>query len=155
MSVEEAIFLYEMNKNITAEVDTPHGMTEPFLIEEAVRQGTVLGTTLCGISTNRINKMGTPNPLILYNKLCIETPIFVDDMMGMGSKDMIENTGYKMRGLETTKKFEFNNKTDKTEILTINNRNKKNNISIDIKVRNGKIRESNLYKCLGDYYHET
>ena len=88
-----------MNKNITAEVDTPRGVTEPFLIEEAVRQGTVLGTTLCGISTNRINKMGTPNPRNLYNKLCIETPIFEDDMMGMGSKDMIENTGYKMRGL--------------------------------------------------------
>ena len=38
--VEEAMFIYQMNRNIVAEVDTPVGVTNKINIEEAVRQGT-------------------------------------------------------------------------------------------------------------------
>ena len=83
--VEEAIFIYEMNRDIEAEVDTPVGLTNKIHIEEAVRQGTVLGPPLCGVSTNRINKMGKNGGIIL-NKTEIQCPIFVDDIIGMGGK---------------------------------------------------------------------
>ena len=45
--------------------------------------------------------------------------VYVDDMSGMGSKSRIENVGRKMAGLETTKKFVFNNEGDKTEYMVI------------------------------------
>ena len=153
MPTEEAIFIYKMNKDITAEVITPHGTTDTFTIDEAVRQGTIWGTTLCGLSTNRINKMGEPDPLILYNKICIGVPIYVDDMIGLGSAKRIENIGNKMSGLERTKKFEFNNKTDKTEVMVIKNSQTEEVKEVKVEVRKGKIGETVLYKSLGDHYN--
>ena len=150
MPVQEALYIYEMNKNITAVVDTPHGMTEEFNIEEAVRQGTIFGPTMCGVSTNRINKMGQPDPLILYETVEIGCPIYVDDMSGMGSKSRIENVGRKMAGLETTKKFVFNNEEDKTEYMVIKNSKEKQE-KAEIVVRKGEIGETVEYKCLGDF----
>ena len=152
MPLEEAMYVYDMNRNIRAVVDTPHGRTEEFEIEEAVRQGTVLGTTMCGVSTDRINKMGLPDPLVLYETIEIECPIFVDDISGMGTAERIENIGMKMAGLETTKKFQFNNEADKTEYMVMKNNNIDKERSVRIEVRKGEIGKTNEYKCLGDYY---
>ena len=93
-----------MNKNIKAEVHTPHGVTKEFHIEEAVRQGTIYGTILCGISINCLNKMGQPDPLILHKKLEIECPIYVDDIVGMGSNKQIERIGEKIEWTGSHKK---------------------------------------------------
>ena len=154
MPIEEAAYIYEMNRNIEAVVDTPHGVTEKFHIDEAVRQGTIFGPTLCGVSTNRINKMGQPDPLILHESIEIGCPIFMDDMSGMGKKHRIENVGEKMAGLETTKKYVFNNDKDKTEYMVIEN-SKDEKEKAKIKVRKGEIGETEEYKCLGDYYDKS
>ena len=151
MPIEEAIYIYNMNRNIEAVVDTPHGNTEKFMIEEAVRQGTIFGPTLCGVSTNRINKMGQEEPLMLHETIEIGCPIFIDDMSGMGSRKRIENVGGKMAGLEVTKKFVFNNEMDKTEYMIMEN-SKEGKEEVKIKVRKGEIGETEKYKCLGDYY---
>ena len=98
MPIEEAMYVYEMNRNIKAVIDTPHGRTEAIQIDEAVRQGTIFGTTMCGVSINRINKMGKPDPLILHESIEIECPIFVDDISGMGKATRIENIGEKWQG---------------------------------------------------------
>ena len=143
-----------MNKDIVAEVDTPHGKTEAFVIDEAVRQGTIYGTTLCGVSTSRINKMGQPDPLILYRKIKIEYPIFVDDIASMGGRKQIENAGTKMNGLEKTKKFEFNNKKDKTEQMIMRFSKKEVPEQACIEVRKGKIGVTDKYKYLGDNYDQ-
>ena len=42
--VEEAIFIYHMNKNVRAKVITPAGDTDIIELEEIVRQGTMGGT---------------------------------------------------------------------------------------------------------------
>ena len=152
MPVEEAMFVYEMNKEITAVVDTPHGITAEFLIEEAVRQGTIFGTTMCGVSTNRINKMGQPDPVILYEEIEIMCPIYVDDIAGMGSNTQVESIGMKMGGLEVIKKFEFNNKEDKTEYMVIKNNKTEEEQEVRIEVRKGEVGKTQKYKCLGDYY---
>ena len=152
--VEEAMFIYQMNRNIVAEVDTPVGVTNKINIEEAVRQGTVLGPPLCGVSTNRLNKMGR-NGAIVVNKTEIQAPIFVDDILGMGGKKQVENIGDKMRGLETTKKFQFNNDHDKTEVLSMKFSKKQQLEEIEIEVRKGKIERTESYKYLGDHYDET
>ena len=154
MPLEEAMLVYEMNRNIKAFVDTPHGKTGTFEIDEAVRQGTIFGTTLCGVSTNRINKMGLPEPMLLYETVEIGYPIFVDDMSGMGSKKRIEDMGEKMAGLERTKKYQVNNEKGKTEYMVIKN-NKKEKEEVRIEVRKGKIGNTEVYKCLGDHYDVT
>ena len=154
MPIEEAMFVYEMNRNIKAIVDTPHGLTESFDIHEAVRQGTIFGTTLCGVSTNRINKMGLPEPLLLHETVEIGYPIFVDDMSGMGTSKRIEDAGEKMAGLERTKKYQVNNDKDKTEFMVIKN-NKEEMEDIKIRVRKGEIGSTDKYKCLGDNYDVT
>ena len=146
------IFIYEMNRNVEAEVDTPVGVTDKIYIEEAVRQVTVLGPPLCGVSTNRLNKMGE-NGAIVLNKTEIQSPIFVDDILGMGGKKEVENVGDKMKGLEKTKKFQFNNKEDKTEVLAMKF-SKKEVEEVKIEVRKGKVGRTRSYKYLGDHYNE-
>ena len=154
MPIEEAVYIYEMNRNITAVVDTPHGLTEKFEIEEAVRQGTIFGPTLCCVSTNRINKMGNPDPLILHETIEIGCPVFIDDMSGMGTKNRIENVGEKMAGLEATKKYVFNNDQDKTEYMVMEN-SKEGIEKAKVEVRKGEVGETEEYKCLGDYYDKA
>ena len=56
--IQEAMFIYEMNKNVKAIVKTPVGDTDEIELEEIVRQGTVGGNKLCIVSTDRINKKG-------------------------------------------------------------------------------------------------
>ena len=136
-------------------MQTPHGVTEQFKIDEAVRQGTIFGTILCGTSTNRLNKMGQPDPLILYQKLEIESPIYVDDILAMGTTKQVERTGEKMNGLEATKKFEFNNKADKTELLMIRNNKKEEEENANVKLRKGKVGATEGYVYLGDKYDRS
>ena len=54
----EAIYLYYMNKKVNAVVDTPVGKTERFSLSEIVRQGTVSAVDMCGVSTDKINRIG-------------------------------------------------------------------------------------------------
>ena len=77
-----------MNKNIEAEVDTPSGKTQPIKINEVVRQGTIYGPMLCGISTDRINKMGKVESLVIED-VELKYPIFVDVIAAMGKKKHI------------------------------------------------------------------
>ena len=72
----------------------------------------------------------------------------------MGRAARIENIGYKMAGLETTKKVQFNNKEDKTEYLVQKN-NREEVEEIKIEVSKGGIGRTKEYKCLGDFYDET
>ena len=41
--------------NITAEIETPFGRTENIKIERAVKQGSVMGPTMCIVETDRVN----------------------------------------------------------------------------------------------------
>ena len=55
---------------------------------------------LCGISTDRINKMGKGEPLVIED-VEVKYPIFVDDIAAMGKKKHIEEMAEKMKILET------------------------------------------------------
>ena len=66
---------------------------------------------------------------------------------------MLNVVGEKMKGLEKTKKFQFNNKTDKTEVLAIRFDKKLETENIEIEVRKGKIGQTDTYKYLGDHYN--
>ena len=57
MPAAEAAYIYKMNVKVNAVVETPVGITEPFELNEIVRQGTVSAVDLCGVSTDKINKL--------------------------------------------------------------------------------------------------
>ena len=99
MPIQEAYYIYKINKGIRTTIRTPVGETEPVELQKDVRQGTVGGETLCGVSTDRINTLGT------YEEMNdgIKYPVFVDDMIGMGVRDKIEEMIKKMNTLVTKK----------------------------------------------------
>ena len=84
----------------------------------------------------------------------IKYPLFVDDKIGLGEVETVEEMNYKMKTLETTKKYRYNVKKGKTEWM-MNKNNKKNIEEIpELDVNNGKIERTKQYKYLGDMYDE-
>ena len=63
--------VYQLNREAKIRVKTPYGLTEESIIEDIVEQGTVLGATLCSVSTAEycgINVRVTKNLVYLFNK---------------------------------------------------------------------------------------
>ena len=147
--IQEAMFIYEMNKNVKAIVKTPVGDTDEIELEEIVRQGTVGGNKLCIVSTDRINKMG-----YYRERDGIRYPLFVDDKIGLGEVETVEEMNHKMKTLETTKKYRYNTKKGKTEWMMNKNCKKKKEEIPELEVNNGKIGRTKQYKYLGDMYDE-
>ena len=155
MPAGEAMYLYYMNKTVNAVVDTPVGKTEKFTLEEIVRQGTVSAVDMCGVSTDKINKIGDKTGLEVSG-VEISYPVFVDDMLGMGVSEMIKAMEPKMHFLEETKRFIFNNAEGKTEIMEMNFSKKKSKQERpEIAVKKGKIGYTEKYKYMGDQYDRT
>ena len=146
--IEEAMFIYEINKNIKATVRTPVGKTEKIELKEIVRQGTVGGNKLCVVSTDRINRMGS-----YLERDGLRYPLFVDDKLGLGDADTLKEMCWKMNTLETTKKYKYNTKTGKSEWMVIKNSRKKEE-ELELKVASGKIGRTKKYKYVGDMYDE-
>ena len=46
-----------MNRDCKVIIDTPYGITDHIYLKSAVKQGTVLGPTLCGLETDKINQI--------------------------------------------------------------------------------------------------
>ena len=55
---------------------------------------------------------------VISPKVTCRAMVYVDDIIGAGSKRMIENIGRNLRQMEETKKFTFN--LDKSKYLVIN-----------------------------------
>ena len=129
MPAAEAAYIYKMNVKVNAVVETPVGITEPFELNEIVRQGTVSAVDLCGVSTDKINKLKSWKTPLIASGVEVKHPVYVDDLLGMGTAEMINEMEPKMRFLEEAKKFIFNNEKGKTEIMKmkLNNRKKVNN----------------------------
>ena len=57
MPIAEAVYIFKMNCQVRVMIETPVGKTETFELTEIVRQGTVSAVDLCGVSTDKINKL--------------------------------------------------------------------------------------------------
>ena len=139
MPAGEAMYIYKMNKMVRAKVDTPIGLTEEFELTEIVRQGTVCAVDFCGVSTDKINRIGLEEPKLVVSGVEIQHPVFVDDMLGIGSAPMIERMEPKMRFLEDTKKFTYNTDEGKSEIMEIQINPKRKEERPIVKVKKGTI----------------
>ena len=149
MAVEDAEYLYRMNKEAKAIVTTPAGNTEEFELEKIVKQGTVAGPTMAGVSIDKINRVESANYLQYY-EVQIKYPAFVDDVIGMGEVEVLKDMNAHMQMLESMKKFEYDNKMGKTNYMII--KNKKEVEDIELVVQKAKIEEIHQCKYLGDVY---
>ena len=84
MTTEDADYLYETNDNVKAIVSTPAGESNEFHVEKIVKQGTVAGPMMAGVSTDKINRLGSQSHIIYYG-MELKHPAFVDDVLGMGT----------------------------------------------------------------------
>ena len=76
-SIQDIQMIYKMNDGTIIEVETPFGLTEKLKVGEIVKQGTVLGPTLCCVSTDQINSVGESQERNLGREL-IGILVFVD-----------------------------------------------------------------------------
>ena len=126
-------------------------------MKEIVRQGTVCAVDMCGVSTDKINRLKDDEQPLVVSGTEIKHPVYVDDMIGLGTTSMIEQMEPKMKYLEESKKYVFNNEKGKTEIMHVK-LNKKKKAPCQkpmVEVKKGKIGYTDTYKCLGDQYDET
>ena len=105
MPEAEAAYIFKMNSKVRAVVETPVGCTESFELEEIVRQGTVCAVDMCGVSTDKINRLKDDEQPLVVSGTEIKHPVYVDDMIGLGTTSMIEQMEPKMKYLEESKKY--------------------------------------------------
>ena len=74
--------IYNMNKSAKVTVQTPFGETSMFTTNPIVKQGTVLGPTLCSASTGEY--CGT-NLGVSVGDLVLATLLYVDDIIDLSS----------------------------------------------------------------------
>ena len=61
-----------------------------FELEQLVRQGTVSAVDdLCRVSTDKVNKLKRWEPALVVSGIEISHPVFVDDMISLGTEEMI------------------------------------------------------------------
>ena len=72
--------IYNINKRAKVTIKTPHGLTNTFVTDPIVKQGTVLGPLLCGSSTGELCEEGAG---VAVGTLALAALLFVDDIINM------------------------------------------------------------------------
>ena len=144
-----------MNKIGEAYVRMPLGIVGPITLKEIVRQGTIFGPMLCGINTDKVNKIGNKCFTTIGPNIKCESLIFVDDIEQSSSQiETIEKAVSNCRSMELLRKFTFNNKPDKTSYMIITPNKRPVNEKVKTKLKWGEIQHVKEYKYLGEWYNE-
>ena len=106
-----------MNKDTVIEIETPCGTTEKVKVGDIVKQGTVLGPTLCCVSIDQVNKIGENQERSLGNEI-IAIVVFVDDVMSAGCAEDGRKAIRNFKELEDLKKVTYGLK--KTKYMVMN-----------------------------------
>ena len=93
-----------LNEKAEIVVKTPVGNTEPFHLNDIVRQGTVYGLQLCIASMDKINMIGKDVNTYYGPNLILEAGIFIDDVTGMGGVNVANNLIFNCNIMEEKKK---------------------------------------------------
>ena len=142
--------IYNLNNNTIIEVETPCGTTKKFNVGEIVKQGTVLGPTLCCVSIDQINKIGESQERNI-GKEYIAIIIFVDDVMSAGNPGEARKTIRNCREMEELKKVTYGLK--KTQYMVMNTGKEKEEI-IEEEVGLGQVTRTLEYKYMGFHVNE-
>ena len=139
-----------MNKDTEISVVTPMGKTEKVQVGEIVKQGTVLGPTLCGVETDQINFVGEDQMRPLGDQV-VGILVFVDDVMSAGSAEDARKCVRNLQVMEVMKKFTYGLK--KTKFMVINSGKEEKEI-IEESVKEGVVTECEEYEYLGFWINQ-
>ena len=141
--------IYELNKKAIVQVKTPYGLTEPLEITNAVKQGGVLGSSLCSASTGEYCHV---NKGITIGDLQIATLAYVDDIFDVN--DNVDDTTVAHRNAEIfAKRKKQTHAPEKCNVMLVNKRNKKGVKVPELKIDSEIIEETHSMVCLGDVFN--
>ncbi len=108
--IRDCYMIKKLNEKAKIVVRTPVGNTEPFYLEDIVRQGSVYGPQICISSMDRINFTGKDVVTYYGPSLPIRAAAFIDDVNGTGGGRVADNLISNCNIMEERKKMTFNNK---------------------------------------------
>ena len=152
--VRDCVMIKKLNEKAEIVVKTPVGNTEPFCLEDIVRQGSVYGPQICISSMDKINIIGKDIKTFYSPDLAIQAVVFVDDVTGAGGIDAVNNTIYNCSMMEERKKMTFNNKRGKTEYMVVGKFDEEIR-TLSRRVKKGTISRVEEHKMLGTWIDET
>ena len=82
--VRDCVMVKRLNEKAEIVVKTPVGDTEPFYLNDIVRQGTVYGPQICIATMDKVNIVGKDVTTFYSPNVPIQAGIFVDDVTGIG-----------------------------------------------------------------------
>ena len=144
-NVQDIHMMYKMNENTVIEVETPFGTTEKITVGDVVKQGTVLGPTLCCVAIDQINQVGEHQERSI-GKEFIAILVFVDDVMSAGSPEDIRKGIRSCRKMEQLKKVTYGLKKTKYMIL---NTGREEDEEITEEVNKGRVGSTDEYRYVG------
>ena len=147
---EDVVMIHEMNKETEIVISTPVGKTEKVKIGEVVKQGTVLGPTLCCVETDQINFVGEDQSRPLGHVI-VGILIFMDDVMSAGNAEIARKCIRNLGVMERQKKFTFGLK--KTNYMVIETGKEPKEV-IEEEVKEGVVRECSEYDYLGFWVNQ-
>ena len=150
MKLKDVDLVRKMNEKAEIVVECPHGLSQPFLANHLVRQGTIYGPPLCGVSTKKVNEVG--ERLVTYYGPNIEIGalIYVDDISAAGSNETVEKAIGNCAFLEEDKKMTFNVETNKSGYMVVESGKKSERIrEITTRVKKGPFKRVWEYDYLG------
>ena len=140
-------FIYLLSKKASISINTPLGRTDPLVLENLVKQGTILRPVLTNRSLDRVPKESSGYQMGLVNIKSLE---FVDDIADVNrdfsslchSNRLIEN-------IQHEKRLTFSSK--KCELLRVRFKT----LGESIYVNNKSVTNSDRIKYLGDYVNSN
>ncbi len=145
----DAKMVYLLNKVAHIVIKTPVGNTEEISMNEIVKQGTVFGPKLCGVSTGKINHY-SKTATYISPEILIKALTYVDDIASIGSWEAIVET---IRGCILMEKFKFMEfSLDKSKWMRMFlNYGSKELKEINEFVLQGKLEATEIYKYVGNW----
>ena len=130
------------------------GHTEPFYLENIVRQGSVYGPQICIATMDKINLLGKDVVTYYGPSLPIKAVTFIDDVSGAGGGKVANNLINNCNIMEERKKMTFNNKNSKTEYMVIGSFEEEI-LTVTNEVKNGRIEKVPEHRMLGTWFDES
>ena len=81
-----------MNSKAIVAIDTPVICTNEITVHNVVKLGAIMGPIICIVETDKISKIGERCYATYGPEIRINTLLYVDDIVGVGSRMAIKNT---------------------------------------------------------------
>ena len=153
--IRDCCMIKKLNEKANVVVKTPVGETEPFLLEDIVRQGSVYGPQICIASMDKIKLTGRDVVTQYGPNLTIRAVAFVDDLSGAGGRRVADNLIHNCNIMEESKKMTFNNGNQKTEYMVVAENKKEETQSVTSRIKKGAVQRVAEHKLVGTWFDET